>query len=194
MANKDTSRKKKNTRKDAALAVGKGTSKAKKNIRNISSKQSKTSTINSLSDIKNLKYDTTKDIIISKMMVDQVIGQQDAVNVIKKAASQRRHVLLIGEPGTGKSMLGMALAELLPKEKLVDVLALPNANDENQPLIRTIESGKGREVVSKAKFENSGALKTQNIIILAVAILTIILPFWMRARPRCGRIKIGINQ
>ena len=32
-----------------------------------------------------------------------------AVNIIKKAAKQRRHVLLIGEPGTGKSMLGMGL-------------------------------------------------------------------------------------
>jgi len=132
-------------------------------------------------DLKNLKYATTKDIPIPKMTVDQVIGQEDAVNVIKKAAQQRRHVLLIGEPGTGKSMLGMALAELLPKEKLVDVLALPNPNDENQPLIRTIIAGKGREVVSRAKLENSGALKTQNIIVLVLAVLAMIVPWWIRS-------------
>lgn len=131
-------------------------------------------------DIKNLKYTTTKDIPIPKMTVNQVIGQEDAVNVIKKAAQQRRHVLLIGEPGTGKSMLGMALAELLPKEKLVDVLALPNPNDENQPLIRTIIAGKGREVVGRAKIENSGALKTQNIIVLVLAVIAIISPWWIR--------------
>jgi Lon-like ATP-dependent protease len=132
-------------------------------------------------DLKNLKYETTKDIPISKMMVDQVIGQEDAVNVIKKAARQRRHVLLIGEPGTGKSMLGMALAELLPREKLVDVLALPNANDENQPLIRTITAGKGRELVAKSKTQNGGALKTQNIIILILAVLAMVVPWWVRS-------------
>ncbi len=131
-------------------------------------------------DLKNLKFQTTKDIPISRLMIDQVIGQEDAVNVIKKAANQRRHVLLIGEPGTGKSMLGMALAELLPKEKLVDILALPNPNDENQPLIRTIEAGKGREVVAKARLENNSALKSQNIIILIIAVLAMVAPWWVR--------------
>ncbi len=131
-------------------------------------------------DLKNLKYSTTKDIPVPKLMIDQVIGQEDAVNVIKKAANQRRHVLLIGEPGTGKSMLGMALAELLPREKLVDVLALPNPNDENQPLIRTVTSGKGREVISRAKVDSNGALKTQNIIIIILAVLAMVAPWWIR--------------
>lgn len=136
----------------------------------------KTETLN----LKDLKFSTTKDIPVSKLMIDQVIGQEDAVNVIKKAAQQRRHVLLIGDPGTGKSMLGMALAELLPKEKLVDILALPNPNDENQPLIRTIESGKGREVVAKARLENNSTLKTQNIIVLVLAVLAMVAPWWVR--------------
>jgi len=151
----------------------------KDNLKTSDDKSKKISTEPKI-DLKNLKYNTTKDIPVSKLMIDQVIGQEDAVNVIKKAAQQRRHVLLIGEPGTGKSMLGMALAELLPREKLVDVLALPNPNDENQPLIRTIPAGKGREVVSRAKAENGGALKTQNIIILILAVLAMIVPWWVR--------------
>ena len=80
-----------------------------------------------------VKYKSTAEVKVPKKIIDQVIGQEEAVNVIKKAASQRRHVLLIGEPGTGKSMLGMALAELLPKSELKDILALPNPNDENNP-------------------------------------------------------------
>jgi len=96
-----------------------------------------------------LDFKSTDDIKVSDKMIDQVIGQDEAVNVVRKAAEQRRHVLLIGEPGTGKSMLGMALAELLPKEKLVDILAFPNPNDENTPLIRTVPGGKGRELVSR---------------------------------------------
>lgn len=154
---------------------------SKKSIsKNESSKTAKVAEQTPDIDLKNLKFETTKDIPISKLMIDQVIGQEDAVNVIKKAASQRRHVLLIGEPGTGKSMLGMALAELLPKEKLVDILALPNPNDENQPLIRTIEAGKGREIVAKARVENSSALKSQNVIILIIAVLAMVAPWWVR--------------
>ena len=92
---------------------------------------------------------STKNIAVPKKIVDQVIGQDEAVTIIKKAALQRRHVLLIGEPGTGKSMMGLAIAELLPKSELKDILSYPNAHDENLPLIKEMPAGKGREEVKK---------------------------------------------
>jgi len=125
-------------------------------------------------------FKTTADFKISKQIVDQVIGQEDAVRVIKKAAQQRRHVLLIGEPGTGKSMIGLALAELLPKEKLVDILAFPNPNDENQPMVRTMPAGQGRNLCMKAKLEGANVFKNQNIIMFVLVIIAMIAPWWIR--------------
>jgi len=40
-----------------------------------------------------LDYKTTKDIEVPKIIIDQVIGQEHAVNIIKKAALKRRNVL-----------------------------------------------------------------------------------------------------
>jgi len=125
-----------------------------------------------------LNYKTTKDLSIKKNIVDQVIGQDHAVQIVKKAAKQRRHVFLIGEPGTGKSMLGLALAELLPKEKLVDILSFPNPNDDNTPLIRVVPAGKGREIVAKSKVESMNVFKNQNALMLILAILAMIAPWW----------------
>jgi ATP-dependent Lon protease len=123
---------------------------------------------------------STKEIKISDKIIDQVIGQEEAVNLIRKAASQRRHVFLIGEPGTGKSMLGLALAELLPKSELKDTLSYQNPNDENNPQIRELKAGTGREEVKKYQIDGKKILKNNNFLLFIVAIITFIAPWWVR--------------
>ena len=87
---------------------------------------------------RSIDFETTEDVPIPERLVDQVIGQEAGSVVIKKAAEQRRHMMMIGDPGTGKSMLARSMTELLPQDKLEDILCYPNSDDENEPRVRTV--------------------------------------------------------
>jgi Lon-like ATP-dependent protease len=127
--------------------------------------------------IETQNFATTADIKIPDKLADQVIGQDSAVEVIKKAAEQKRHVMLIGEPGTGKSMLAHSMVEYLPKGELQDVIAYHNPEDGNEPKIRTVPAGKGKEIVAAQKREamqrkqqRSSMVTTFVIMIIAITI------------------------
>jgi Lon-like ATP-dependent protease len=109
-----------------------------------------------------IELKTTEDLEVPKLLIDQVIGQEQGVEVIKKAATQRRHVMLIGTPGTGKSMLASSMAELLPKEELQDTLAYPNVEDKNNPKIRVVPHGKGKEIVDAQRQEVRKRIQMRN--------------------------------
>jgi len=122
--------------------------------------------------IKDLDIETTADIAIPKMLVDQVIGQEQGVEIVRKAAEQKRHVMLIGDPGTGKSMLAQSISELLPKEELQDVLVYHNNEDNNEPRVRIVPAGKGKEIVqvqkAQAMIEKEKKAKSQMMIVFMI--------------------------
>ena len=101
--------------------------------------------------VRSIDFKTTEDVPIPERLVDQVIGQEAGSVVIRKAAEQRRHMMMIGDPGTGKSMLARSMTELLPQDKLEDILCYPNDDDENEPRVRTVPAGRGDRIVKSQK-------------------------------------------
>ncbi|HJX04976.1 MAG TPA: ATP-dependent protease LonB [Thermoplasmata archaeon] len=125
--------------------------------------------------VRSQRFETTAEIKIPPQLVDQVIGQDEAVMVIRKAAEQKRHVILIGEPGTGKSMLARSMTDFLPKGELQDVIAYHNAEDTNEPKVRIVPAGKGKEIVQAQKMEADQKRAQKNSSALMLVALFVVL-------------------
>lgn len=81
--------------------------------------------------------DTTKDIEIPADPLSRVIGQERAVETARLAAYQRRHLLLVGPPGIGKSMIAQALALHIP-QPTEEVRIVHNPSNPERPAVEVL--------------------------------------------------------
>ena len=126
--------------------------------------------------IESVDFSSTEEVPIPETLVDQVIGQETGSVVIKKAAEQRRHMLMIGDPGTGKSMLAKSMTELLPKDVLEDVLIYPNEDDENAPRVRCVPASRGERIVKlQREAIRQQKERSQKMLLIAFAAIGFLL-------------------
>ncbi len=92
--------------------------------------------------------------------------------------AEKTHNFLANNIFVHNSMMGMAMAELLPKEKLVSIMAFSNPNDENQPLIRVVPAHQGRDILTSAKLEAGKMSKHVNLILVVLLVASLIMPWW----------------
>jgi ATP-dependent Lon protease len=98
------------------------------------------------------EMDTTSDVLIPADPLDRVIGQDEGVRLARVAARQRRHLLLVGPPGTGKSMIAQALSLHLPAPR-EEIRIVHNPENPERPLVEV----RGREDVEHETAEMKGA-------------------------------------
>jgi ATP-dependent Lon protease len=96
--------------------------------------------------------ETTAEVAIPADPLARVIGQGEAVQLARVAANQRRHFLLVGPPGTGKSMIAQALALHMPPPG-EELQVVHNPENPERPSIAV----KKQDEVVREQTEREGA-------------------------------------
>jgi len=81
----------------------------------------------------------------------RVIGQDEAIELARLAAAQRRHFLLVGPPGTGKSMIAQALSLHL-RRPTEEIRIVHNPENPERP---SVEVKKSDDVIKENESRES---------------------------------------
>ncbi len=111
--------------------------------------------------------ESTREILCPPQLIDRVIGQDRALEIVKLAAQQRRFLLLVGEPGSGKSMLGKAVASLMNPPRPYTAAATPNPSCPMEPYV--VHVNEGERLVESSHMQGMDPKSQKFIVTLAIA-------------------------
>ncbi len=97
-----------------------------------------------------MRFTTTADIPLPEDPLKTIIGQEEAVRIARVVARQRRNMLLVGPPGTGKSMVAQAISVLLPRPQQ-EISVIHNPNNPERPIVEVREKDSIEKTFKKKK-------------------------------------------
>jgi len=116
----------------------------------------------------------------SPNLINQVIGQDEAVKIVLSAVKNKRHALLLGDPGVGKSMMVKAFGQLLEHSsdfKPYSLIARPNLKNSEKPIVDLIE---GRLIEETIQAENPKLMRQPPSIftlLLGIIVSSLVLSY-----------------
>ncbi|CAF30742.1 ATP-dependent protease LonB [Methanococcus maripaludis] len=116
----------------------------------------------------------------SPNLINQVIGQDEAVKIVLSAVKNKRHALLLGDPGVGKSMMVKAFGQLLEHSsdfKPYSLIARPNIKNSEKPIVDLIE---GRMIEETAQIESPKLMRQPPSIftlLLGIIVSSLVLSY-----------------
>jgi ATP-dependent Lon protease len=105
--------------------------------------------------------ESTAEIEIPKDPLIRVIGQDEAVKLARIAARQRRHLLLVGPPGTGKSMIAQALSLYLERPK-EEIRVVHNPENPERPFIEVKRDEEVQKDIASREFASGDLIDPKN--------------------------------
>lgn len=142
------------------------------------------------------EVENTSYIEIPLDPLERVIGQKEAVNLARIAAMQHRNLLLVGPPGTGKSMIAQALALHLPHPK-EELRVVHNPQYPERPVIEIKKQDEVYREHESTQFAHGELKKPEDVPKEVAEKLGYLCKFCgtyssyrERQCPRCSKIKV----
>ena len=83
---------------------------------------------------------STAQVKLPSDPLSKIIGHDDVLQVARLVAKQHRNLLLVGPPGTGKSMIAQSIACLIPRP-LQEISVLHNSENSERPIVEVRTRG-----------------------------------------------------
>jgi ATP-dependent Lon protease len=121
------------------------------------------------------EWDHTSEVEIPKDPLSRVIGQDNAVELARRAARQRRHILLVGPPGIGKSMIAQAISFDLPYPEQ-EVQVVHNPGNPERPFTEILSKAEVSEREERSASGTGRLVRPQEIPLQAAEKLGLFCP------------------